>query len=605
MNERAQGIALVTALAILVVVGILVAGSFLSTQLELGITKNDTTSIQAQYVADAGLEKYKAALFQYYRYVEDTLNNNTTNPTRTACYSRIGEGLDWLRNGTTSLAWNSNKIAFTSGLGEPVYAADGTTIIGRYNVTLYRDLAQPKLFTLVSEGNSHGARATMRAVIELNNTGVLQQAIFAGHGQANKFINGGATIRGGIYVVGDSSNQSNTVFNSNGNFSQLNSYDLTSGTRYQDMVNRVSSANQVADNLCASLRVQYGQVDLNGSVKLGDPSNKLLGVYIGQDVSQDLVVNSTLLQCTATKGICTDNGPSSFDLNPDAAPTFPTLDSTPSSSQGCDLASWRDCIHRDASNNGITLEYNNGSPQVVTPSGTTLSDLSSCMAALTASGTRTVAFGTDAVDCTVKLNGNNKYGFDYQPGNPGSLKVYGNIDFKGFNLQFNQPTQYFAETQKSDGTTVYNASWVVEKDDPTASSNTAGGDIDLNANMLTGNTAGYPDYPNHVLAFVAENDVFQGGSSVMAPIYAGGTYRIVSNNTLIGSVVSDYFCTTGAGGTTNQQKKQNSKTSTDKCNAGQNAEVDYVNTGNNKPAIMRYIQYAGVPIFAVRTTETR
>lgn len=604
MNERAQGIALVTALAILVVVGILVAGSFLSTQLELGITKNDTTSIQAKYVADAGLEKYKAALFQYYRYVEDTLNNNTTNPNRTACYSRIGEGLDWLRNDTTSLTWNSNKIAFTSGNGEPVYAADGTTVIGRYNVTLYRDPAQPKLFTLVSEGTSHGARATMRAVIELNNTGVLQQAIFAGHGQANKFINGGATIRGGIYVVGDSGNQT-TVFNSNGNFSELNSYDLTNGTRYSNMVGRVSNDNQIADNLCASLRVQYGQVDLNGSVKLGDPSNKLLGVYIGQDVSQDLVVNSTLLQCTSTKGICTDNGPSSFDLNPDAAPTFPTLDSHPNSTQGCDLTTWRDCIHRDAGANGITLKYNNGTPEVVTPSGTALSSPSSCMDALTASGSRTLAFGTDAVDCTVKLNGNNKFGFAYQPGNPGSLKVYGTMDFKGFNLQFNQPTQYFAETQKSDGTTDYNASWVVEKDDPSATGNAAGGDIDLNANMLTGNTAGYPDYPNHVLAFVAENDVFQGGSSVMAPIYAGGTYRIVSNNTLIGSVVSDYFCTTGAGGTTNQQKKQNSKTSTDKCNAGQNAEVVYVNTGNNKPAIMRYIQYAGVPIFAVRSTETR
>ena len=97
-------------MAILVVVGILVAGSFLSTRLELGITRNDTTSIQAKYVADAGLEKYKAALFQYYRFVEDTLNNSTTNPTRTACYSRIGAGLDWYRNDTTSLAWSGNKI---------------------------------------------------------------------------------------------------------------------------------------------------------------------------------------------------------------------------------------------------------------------------------------------------------------------------------------------------------------------------------------------------------------------------------------------------------------------------------------------------------------
>jgi len=591
-------------MAILVVVGILVAGSFLSTRLELGITRNDTTSIQARYVADAGLEKYKAALFQYYRYVEDSLNDGTANPTRTACYSRIGEGLDWYRDNTTSLTWNANKIVFNGGNSEPVYAADGTTVIGQYRMTLYRDPAQPKLFTLVSEGTSNGARATVRAVLELNNTGVLQQAIFAGHGQANKFVNGGSSIRGGIYVVGDAGNQT-TVFNSNGNFSELNDYNLTNDSRYAAMVNRVSADNQIADNLCASLRVQYGQVELNGSVKLGDPSNKLLGVFIGQNVSQDLVVNSTLLQCSHTKGICTDNGPSSFDLNADAAPTFPTLDTAPNGTQGCSLGTWRDCIHRDAGDNGLTISYNGGTPQVTTPGGIALHDSSSCLAALTASGTRTLVFGATAVDCTVKVNASNKYGFEYVPGTPGSLKVYGTLDFKGFNLQFDQPTQYFAETQRSDGSTVYNASLVVERDTPGATDNSAGGDIDLNANMLTGNTGNYPSYPNHVLAFVAENDVFQGGSSVMAPIYAGGTYRIVSDNTLIGSVVSDYFCTTGAGGSTNQDKKNNSKTSTDKCNAGQNSEVVYVNTGNNKPAIMRYIQFAGIPIFEVRTTETR
>ncbi len=525
MRQPRQGIALVTALAILVVVGILVAGSFLTTQLELGISRNDATSVQAKYVAEAGLEKYKAAMFQYYRYVEDKLNGTGGNPDRTACYSRLAYGLDWDRNGTIEKTWNGNAIQLASG--EEVTDAVSGTVIGTYDVWLLRDPATPKIYTIESKGTSNRARANIRAAVQLNNTGVLEQAIFSGSGQANKFINGGTTIRGGIYVVGDPSNSTSTVFNSNGNFSQLNDYDLTSDSRYADMVNRVSADNRTADELCATLRVEDGRVELNGSVKLGDPNNKLLGVHIGNDISQDLVVNTTLLDCTNTKGICTDDGPNTFDIDRTVAPEFPHLDDPPSANQGCTADTWRDCIQADAATSGLILHYDPTSPTISGPDGETASDMpASCVDALTASGTRTLAFGTSAIDCTIKDGTSDRYGFKYQPGNPGSLHVYGNIDFQGFNLQFNEPTEYFAKTITDDGT-VLNGTIISEKDDPTATDNGTGGDIDLNDEMLTGVNGNYDYYPNHVLAFVAENDVFQGGSSVMAPIYAGGTYRVV------------------------------------------------------------------------------
>ena len=597
MNRDRQGIALVTALAILVVVGILVAGSFITTQLELGITRNDATSVQARYVAEAGLEKYKAALFQNYRYIEDILNDSTANPSRTACFNRMANGLDWNRDGTVELTWSNNRIQLANQ--GPVYNADQSRVIGTYDIFLYRDPNTPK----EARGNSNRARATLRATVELNNTGVLEQAIFSGEGQANKFINGGTTIRGGIYVVGDPNNSTATVFNSNGNFSQLNDYDLTNNSRYDQMVYRVSSANRVADELCSTLRVEDGRVELNGSVKLGDPDNKLLGVHIGHDVSQDLIINTTLLDCTATKGVCTDDGPDPFDIDRAIAPDFPTLDSVPNSTEGCSLSSWRACIHRDAGTSGITVQYNNGSPIVTLPSNASGGSFpSSCETMLTS---RTLLFEDTDIDCTANATTGERYGFTYTHGSPGSITVYGNVDFQGYNLQFNRDVEYYAKTYKTDGSTVLNATITAESDNPPANGdNTYGGDIDLNADMLTG-TTGYDYYPNHVLAFVAENDVFQGGSQVMAPIYAGGTYRIVSDNTLIGSVVSNYFCTTGAGGSTNQQKKNNSKTSSDKCNAGQNSEVVYVNTGNNKPAIMRYLQFAGLPVFRVMSTEMR
>lgn len=590
MSERNSGIALVTALAILVVVGILVAGSFFTTQMELGITRNDATSLQARYVATAGVEKYKAALFQYYRFIEANYAPGA-NPSRTACYSRLSEGIDWNRDGTVDHTWTGNKITFGS---ETVYAADGTTPIGTYVVTLFRDPSNNKLYTLEAKGESNRARATTRATVQLDNTGVLEQAIFSGHGQANKFINGGTTIRGGVYVVGDESSPDNTVFTTNGDFSLLNDYDLTQ-TKYADVVNHVTSDNRKADELCATLRVMDGRVDLNGSVKLGDPNNKLLGVYIGDNIDDDLQINSTLLECASNKGVCADDGPKEFDITREFAPDFPTLDAAPNPEAGCTLSTWRLCIRDEASKYGMVLKAG----EVASPAGASWAstDVKTKCLNFLASGPD-LTFATTNVDCTV-TSGGTKFGFKYSAGNPARLDVYGPVDFQGFNLTFSQPVEYYATTVK-DGRTERTATIVSE-----ALSDGTGGDIDLNANMLTGTSGGAPGYPDHTLAFVAENDVFQGGHAVMAPIYAGGTYRIVSDNFLIGSVVSDYFCTTGAGGNTNKEKKNNSKAASDKCNAGQNTEVVYVNTGNNKPDIMRYIEFAGLPVFQVLSTEMR
>ncbi len=64
--KRPKGIALVVTLSLLLLIALLVFGTFFTTQLELWITRNDTSSVQAFYAAEAGLQKYKAALFQQY-----------------------------------------------------------------------------------------------------------------------------------------------------------------------------------------------------------------------------------------------------------------------------------------------------------------------------------------------------------------------------------------------------------------------------------------------------------------------------------------------------------------------------------------------------------
>lgn len=82
-------------------------------------------------------------------------------------------------------------------------------------------------------------------------------------------------------------------------------------------------------------------------------------------------------------------------------------------------------------------------------------------------------------------------------------------------------------------------------------------------------------------------------------------YRIVSDDTLMGSVVSNRLCTTGASGASNTEKKADSESSAEKGNAGQNAEVVHVNKRGNQPDITRHVDFAGFLVFQVLSTEVR
>lgn len=71
---RAKGVALVATLALMLIIALLVFGTFFRSQIELWVTRNDTTSVQAFYAAEAGLQKYKAVLFQQYVWREQQIN---------------------------------------------------------------------------------------------------------------------------------------------------------------------------------------------------------------------------------------------------------------------------------------------------------------------------------------------------------------------------------------------------------------------------------------------------------------------------------------------------------------------------------------------------
>jgi hypothetical protein len=563
--RSAKGIALVATLSLLVLIAILVFGTFFTTQLELWITRNDTTSVQAFYAAEAGVQKYKAALFQQYVWQERNGSVPQTGGS-TVCYSVFLEGIDWNRNGTLDNEERFVNNTMTLATDEPVVDAQGRPV-GRYSVELVRT-NNPRIYTLISRGESGGARAQVQATVLLETPSPLNVAIFAGSGQANRWLNGGATIRGGIYIVGDPNNPDREVISSNGNFSLLNWYDLTYTRDYGSLGNYVSEVNRRANDLCASLRVQYGKISVGGSTQIGEPNNKVKGVFVGRGL-QDITGNAVDV-CIPTRGVCTDNI-GGFDLSD--PPAFPTLDDPGVCGAG---KSWRICLQEDAAN---SLRIVQGSPPSISwpPLADPLIPPASCR---TAFGDTQVVLDGDTVDCSYTLPSGAKGGFKYTPGNPATLEVYGTVLLEGFNLILNKNTQYVARTGSAQ-----NASLAV------LAYGGRGGNLDINGTLLPNPTQGL--FPQHVLGLVAEKDVYQRGQYVTAPIYAGGTFRIVKQNVLVGSVVSNEFCTTSAGNQTN-------------CAAGQSAEVVYVNTGANRPRPLQLLdRTAGRYAFLVLSYERR
>ncbi|WP_114312639.1 competence protein ComZ [Thermus caldifontis] len=553
---RTQGIALVATLALMALIALLVFGTFFRTQIELWITRNDTTSVQAFYAAEAGLQKYKAVLFQQYVWREQQINTGGG----AGCYSSLVTGVDLYRNGTL-LTFTDNRIVLAQN--ENVLDTNGNPV-GQYTVTLIRDAQDGQLFTLVSQGISSGAKATVQATFRLSNSGYLEQAIFAGTGQANRWLNGGATIRGGIYIVGDPNNPDQYAIESNGNFTLFNHYNLAA---YSGIANLVESTYQQVDDLCASVRVQYGKISVGGSTLIGEPNNKVKGVFVGRG-SQD-ITGQNVNVCQNNKGVCTE-AMGSFDLsNP---PPFPTLDAKLDSDTCSSYSTWRTCLQDKAV---LRIERIGNTLNLLQPLQATLHP--SCLSAMQ-SGTLTLDQGT--VDCTFTRLDGTLGGFKYSySGGQGVLEVYGDITLEGLNVVFKRPIAYRALSGSAKKATFA----VLAK-------NGQGGSLVINGNLLPDASQG--KFPNHVLGIIAEKDVYQRGHYVMAPVYAGGTFRVVKDNVLFGTVISNQFCTTSAGNQTD-------------CNAGQKAEVVYIRIPQeNRPVLMPSLK-GGVPTFKVLSYERR
>ena len=419
-----RGVALVTSLAIVVVVGALILGSIVTTQVEMAITRNDNTAAQAQYVAQAGLQTYKAALFQNFRWVE---TGSPGGSCLDVCSNNISGGIDFARVGAAT-SWVNDRM--TMPRATITDAAGGT--IGNYDVVLIRDPGNDSRITIRSVGRTvvggaaTRAQATASATFIIRNSSTLEQAIFAGAGSTMRFINGNTTIYGGIYVVGDTANPDTTVIQANGNLGIYNAYDKRSGTS-----DFLVSAAQQSSNLCAALRVQSGKVAIGGSTQLGTNANPLLTVAVGRGLSDISTARGGTLECMNNKGVCSETPVGPFDLDPDSAPVFPDLDEPPGT-DFCPTGTWRSCIRAESAADGLTVTTQAGSAAfsilpAVDANGAAVSLPTACtnwLAAAAATSSKELVLGSGSINCSAVVNGRT-IGFNYIASNPASFETFG------------------------------------------------------------------------------------------------------------------------------------------------------------------------------------
>jgi hypothetical protein len=556
--RQPQGIALVVTLAILVAVGLLAFASSITTLISQWSARNERGATEAYYVAETGLQQWKTRLFQSYRWqLYETVRNTSGSrtPTRSECGNVLAGGVDWNRNGRI----DSDETLPTTRTGS-VPMGPGT---GTYTITVAQDPTRPRFMLVRSVGRFNGSQAVAQATFDLSNTGPWNYAIFSGRGAANRHLNGGALIRGGLYVQGQSSDPDRTVIDSNGNFRMENEYNYSTDSV---LANRLNSDMRSLSNLCATLRVQYGRVEVSGSSEYGDPSNPLLGAYVG-DATNDIFGNTSGV-CTANRGICTDDR-GAFDLPPALAPRFPEFNTTPCASDPS--RTWAACVRDEAAARGIRIT---GSGILFPPGALPTSPLSCVLGNVLSGGA--LRFGNASMDCRYTLDGRTG-GFRYTAGSPGTLEIYGTLHTHGINVFFDHAVNYRA-FDFTNPTTDRNASIFVE-----------GGSITLSRDLLP--DASSATFPSQVLGLLAQNNIEQLTSNAMGIFYAGNRFRTQRDQRTLGTVVANEFCTTSAGGS--------------QCNAGQRAEVTYIPTMGNIPVAAQIPEDTIIASFKIMSYERR
>ncbi|MBU1208123.1 MAG: pilus assembly PilX N-terminal domain-containing protein [Proteobacteria bacterium] len=296
-----QGIALITALLMLLVITAMgIAATNLSI-VEGWLSANYRSSKQAFHVAEAGLE-----LMKYY------LRNDAN---------------------TDSSGWSNQTFNFPPGAITvtaapstsyyPVTIASNTINVGGatgiFTIKL-KNIKSGATFNddeiiVESTGTIAGATAVIEAYLKMKDYGAWNNAIFAGSSASGTTIKGNADIRGSMHILGTGLKPTDYAVNMSGGAIIGNNYN-DMHTSLKALIPSIGSP----ESLDAELRVKHGKVGLSGAATVGRPET----TSSNKDTVSGTYVTDGFGGTAGLSSVYSDNGTGhAYDLGDDIS--FPSL----------------------------------------------------------------------------------------------------------------------------------------------------------------------------------------------------------------------------------------------------------------------------------------
>ena len=260
--RSSRGIALIATLAVVLVVGLLVLASAVTGVIDRSVSANQLRSNAAYYVAQAGLDIYKTAIF---RNLVDT-------------YDATGAG--WCETPVIDGIYDDSGVRImTPGIPTAwLNHGDGT-----YQVVL--EIIDGFL-VLTSVGRVGDGQATVQLVAHSGGgpASAWDNAVLAqGATPGAKAINGNVMVYGSVHIVeGDLDG----TFALGGTAGVYNDYSGKDGGANSDIRSDIAPIVRTLDvDLCARVKIAKGNVYLeSGAVQLGTNSVPIQSVHLGDGV---------------------------------------------------------------------------------------------------------------------------------------------------------------------------------------------------------------------------------------------------------------------------------------------------------------------------------
>jgi hypothetical protein len=257
-NEK--GMVLPLGLMFLAIIAILGTTAVIVTTTDLKIGSNYRQSVQAFYIAEAGLARAEAELI-------NDLNNDQD----------FSNGSYVTTSGTIALAYDDSKF---NNLFNDIPFGEGFYTIQLKNYPT--DPEDDSTIWVRSIGTGpNSSTVTLECYLSAENISVWNNAIFAGGGGIP--ITGNVVIAGSIHILGDGLLSTTTVFSNQTGDCRNTNVGMASGLSS-------SIAGGTSSDLNAKFRIKNGRVDMSvGSADIGSAASPFKGIYVtdGDDAGAD------------------------------------------------------------------------------------------------------------------------------------------------------------------------------------------------------------------------------------------------------------------------------------------------------------------------------